>query len=118
VTLVDALHALAAVCLVTGALLNLTAGIGLVRFPDVLSRMHSATKPQVLGLLLMLVGTGLRLDRGADVLTLVLVGAFQVITAPIAAQMVARAAYRTGQVREDLLVVDELVEQHGNPADE
>jgi len=39
-------------CLLAGAALCLTAGLGLVRFPDVLSRMHAGTKPQVLGVLL------------------------------------------------------------------
>ena len=52
---------LGAVCLVAGALLSLAAGIGVLRFPDALSRMHAATKPQVLGVLLMLLGIALRL---------------------------------------------------------
>jgi len=51
----------AAACLVIGALLTLIAAIGILRFPDLLTRMHSATKPQVLGLLVVLVGLGLRL---------------------------------------------------------
>jgi multicomponent Na+:H+ antiporter subunit G len=33
---------------------------------------------------------------------------FQMLTAPVAAHMVGRAGYRTGKVRGDLLVVDEL----------
>ncbi len=45
-------------CLLAGAFLCLTAGLGLVRFPDVLSRMHAGTKPQVLGVLLVMVGGG------------------------------------------------------------
>ena len=49
----------AAACLTAGALLTLVAALGILRFPDVLTRMHSATKPQVLGLLLVLVGLGL-----------------------------------------------------------
>ena len=42
------LDVVALACLLAGALLCLTAGLGLVRFPDVLSRMHAGTKPQVL----------------------------------------------------------------------
>ncbi|HEY8474818.1 MAG TPA: monovalent cation/H(+) antiporter subunit G [Natronosporangium sp.] len=99
---------IAGACLLAGALLSLAAGIGLLRFPDLLSRMHAATKPQVLGLLLILTGTGLRLGNVVDITTLVLVGAFQLATAPVAAHMVGRAAYRTGQFRRDLLIVDEL----------
>jgi len=99
---------LAAACLLCGALLSLAAGLGLLRFPDLLSRMHAATKPQVLGLLLILTGTALRLGTLVDITTLVLVGIFQLSTAPVAAHMVGRAAYRTGQFRRDLLITDEL----------
>lgn len=98
----------AAVCLLAGALLSLAAGVALVRFPDLLSRMHAATKPQVLGLLLVLVGCGLRLREAVDITTLVLVAVFQLGTAPVAAHMVGRAGYRNRQVRDDLLLVDEL----------
>jgi multicomponent Na+:H+ antiporter subunit G len=99
---------LAGACLLSGALLSLAAGLALLRFPDLLARMHAATKPQVLGLLLILTGTALRLGTVVDITTLVLVGAFQLTTAPVAAHMVGRAAYRAGQFRRDLLVTDEL----------
>jgi multicomponent Na+:H+ antiporter subunit G len=99
---------IASACLLGGAVLSLAAGLGLLRFPDLLARMHSATKPQVLGLLLILTGTALRLDTVVDITTLALVGAFQLAVAPVAAHMVGRAAYRTGQFRRDLLVTDEL----------
>ncbi|GHJ16192.1 MULTISPECIES: monovalent cation/H(+) antiporter subunit G [unclassified Micromonospora] len=106
---VDALLDTAAgVCLIAGALLSLAAGIALVRFPDVLSRMHAAAKPQVLGLLLVLLGCALRLRTGVDITTLVLVGMFQLATAPVAAHMVGRAAYPHDDIRRDLLLTDEL----------
>jgi multicomponent Na+:H+ antiporter subunit G len=105
---------LAGTCLISGALLSLAAGLGLLRFPDLLSRMHAATKPQVLGLLLILAGTALRLQNTVDITTLILVGIFQLATAPVAAHMVGRAVYRTGQVRTDLLVVDELAEDRAD----
>ncbi|XVU29366.1 monovalent cation/H(+) antiporter subunit G [Actinoplanes sp. CA-054009] len=102
------LDVVAAVCLVVGALLSLSAGVALLRFPDLLSRMHAATKPQVLGLLLVLLGCGLRLRDAVDVTTLILVAVFQMATAPVAAHMVGRAGYRAGLARADLLVTDEL----------
>lgn len=102
---------LAAICLLVGAFLSLSAGIGMVRFPDVLSRMHAASKPQVLGLLLILTGVGLRLRTGLDITTLVLVAVFQLATTPVAAHLVGRAAYRTRRVRHDLLIADELSER-------
>ncbi|WP_028646709.1 monovalent cation/H(+) antiporter subunit G [Nocardiopsis sp. CNT312] len=105
---------IAVLCLVAGALLSLVAGVGLVRFPDLLSRMHTAAKPQVLGLLLVLVGIGLRIapvETGVfNVGTLLLVGLFQIMTVPVAGHIAARVAYRSGRIREDLLVTDELAE--------
>jgi len=109
------LDAIAAVCLVLGALLSLTAAIGLARFPDLLSRLHTATKPQVLGLLLILVAVGLRIDEPLDIGIVVVIGILQMVTSPVAAHMVGRAAYRTGQVRTDLLVTDELVDEYRGP---
>lgn len=102
------LDVLAAICLLGGSFLSLAAGIGLTRFPDLLARMHAATKPQVLGVILMMLGLGLRLRNGPIIWMLVLVALFQLLTAPVSAHMVARAGYRTGKVRHDLLVVDEL----------
>ena len=99
-----------AVLAVLGALLALTAAIGLLLLPDVLSRMHAATKPQVVGLLLILVGAALHLRSSVDVWMLVLTGAFALITAPVTAHMVGRLAHRTGGVRQDLLYVDDLAD--------
>ncbi|MBO1752906.1 monovalent cation/H(+) antiporter subunit G [Actinotalea sp. BY-33] len=107
-TLDVVLDVLAAVCLLGGAVLTLAAGVGLVRFPDLLARMHTATKPQVLGLILMMLGLALRLRSGPVMWMLLLVALFQMLTSPVAAHMVARAGYRTGKVRKELLVVDEL----------
>ncbi|NMM17082.1 MAG: monovalent cation/H(+) antiporter subunit G [Cellulomonas sp.] len=98
----------AAACLLGGAFLAFAAGIGVLRFPDLLARMHAGTKPQVLGLMLVLTGLALRLRSGPAVWALLLVVLFQMLTAPVAAHMVGRAGYRTGKVRGDLLVVDEL----------
>ena len=98
----------AAACLVLGVLLSLIAAVGILRFPDVLTRMHSATKPQVLGLLLVLLGLALRLRDASSLGLLALVALFQLVTTPIASHMVGRASFRAGQVRTDLLVVDEL----------
>lgn len=96
------------VCLLGGAFLAFAAGVGALRFPDLLARMHAATKPQVLGLVLVLVGLALRLRDRGPVWALVLVALFQMLTAPVAAHLVGRAGYRTGKVRADLLVTDEL----------
>ncbi|HPB72982.1 MAG TPA: monovalent cation/H(+) antiporter subunit G [Phycicoccus sp.] len=97
-----------AVLLLAGALLTLVAAIGLLRFPDLLSRMHSATKPQVLGLLLVLAGLALRLREPSAIPLLALVAVAQMLTAPVASHMVGRKAFRIGLIEPDTLSADEL----------
>ncbi|WFE19386.1 monovalent cation/H(+) antiporter subunit G [Solwaraspora sp. WMMD937] len=101
------LTVLSGTLLIGGALLSLAASIGLLRFPDVAARIHAATKPQVLGLLLVLSGLALRLQSGTELATLLMVAVFQMATAPVAAHIIGRAAYRADLVRRDLLVTDE-----------
>ena len=109
-TLGGVLDAAAGLCLVLGAFLSLAAGLGLVRFPDALSRLHAATKPQILGLILVVAAIALDARSWSTLLTLIPVVVFQMLTAPISAHMVGRAGYRTGNFRSDLLIVDELDE--------
>jgi multicomponent Na+:H+ antiporter subunit G len=99
-----------AVLVLGGSMLALTASIGVVRFPDTLSRMQAATKPQVLGLLLVLAGAAVRLRGSVDVGMIILTAMFTLITAPVVANRVGRLAYREGNIREDLLTADELAE--------
>ena len=94
--------------LLGGGILAFGAGVGLLRFPDLLARIHVATKPQVLGLIFVLLGLAVRLGGVPVVWALVLVAMFQLLTSPVAAHMVARAGYRTGKVRPGMLVLDEL----------
>ena len=97
-----------AVFLVAGALMSLAAAVGLLRFPDLLSRMHAATKPQVLGLLLMLSAIGLQMRLWSLLPILIVAWLFQLLTVPVSAHMVGRAGYRTKHRRPELLSVDEL----------
>jgi len=100
--------AVAVVLVLAGAFLCLTAGLGLVRFHDVLTRMHAGTKPQVLGILLVMLGGAIRLQGWSATWMLLLVAAFQLLTAPVSAHMISRVAYRRRHVRRDLLLVDEM----------
>lgn len=93
-----------------GAAICLLGSIGMLKLPEVLSRSHAATKPQALGILLVLIGVALRLRTGIDAGTLALIIFFQLLTGPVASHLVARSAYRTGGIHADLLF-DELDEQ-------
>jgi multicomponent Na+:H+ antiporter subunit G len=102
------LDVVAAVCFLIGAFLAFVAAVGIMRFPDLLARMHSGTKPQVIGLIFMLIGLGTQLRDMAASGILVLIVLFQLLTSPVATHMMARATYRAGQVPPESLVVDEL----------
>ncbi len=98
----------AAILLVLGTLLSAVAGFGLLRFPDVLSRMHAATKPQVLGLFLALAGLGFALETWAVVPVLIVAWVMQLITAPVSAHLVGRATYRSHHLDPAHMAVDDL----------
>jgi multicomponent Na+:H+ antiporter subunit G len=97
-----------AVFMVVGALMSLGAAVGLLRFPDLMSRMHAATKPQVLGLFLLLASVGLQLRTWWVWPVLFVAWIFQVLTVPVSAHMVGRAGYRTKHLHRELLTTDEL----------
>ena len=103
----SALDLAAAVLVLAGSALALTAAIGVLRFPDTLTRMHAATKPQVLGLLLVLGGATIRLSGNVDVGMLILTAMFTLITAPVIAHRVGQLAYREQKVGDEL-TVDEM----------
>jgi multicomponent Na+:H+ antiporter subunit G len=90
----SAAEIISTVLVLTGALVALTASIGLLRFRDTLSRMHAATKPQTFGMLLVLSGAGVRLGHNVDIGMLILAGLFVMITAPVVAQRIGQLAYR------------------------
>ncbi len=98
----------AAVLILTAVVLAIAAGLGLQRFPDVFARMHAATKPATLGLVLVLAGAALRVDDPGDVAKLLLVLALQFVTAPVGAHMIGRAAYRAGTELSPTTTCDEL----------
>ena len=91
-----------------GSLLALTAAIAIVRFPDTLPRMHAATKPQVVGLIMVLAGAVLELRGNVDIWMLVLVGIFTLFTAPVIAHM-RRTGGVPGAARSGRAVDDQRV---------
>lgn len=103
-----ALDVVSAVLLLSGVSLAVIAGIGLNRFPDVFARMHTATKPATLGLVLTLSGAALQMDEPGDVAKLLLVAFLQFVTAPVGAHMVGRTTHQSGGQLDPDTVVDEL----------
>ena len=84
---------LTAVIWIAGALFALLAAIGVLRMPDVFTRMQASTKAATLGLGCLLVGAALQLGDFGSVIRLLSIGAFILLTTPVSALVIARAAY-------------------------
>ena len=76
----------------TGAAFSLIAAIGLIRMPDIFTRMHASTKAGVLGSSLILIAVGVVIGDGGTWARIVVANFFLVLTAPIAAHMIGRAS--------------------------
>jgi multicomponent Na+:H+ antiporter subunit G len=87
------------VVLVVGALFSLLAAIGVLRLPDLSSRIHAASKAGVVGGGLILLSVPLVTLNGSVALRAVLGVIFLVLTTPVSAHLLARAslnaAYRS-----------------------
>ena len=92
----QAVTALSWVLLVSGAFFLLTGSLGMVRLPDVFTRMHAAGMTDTMGAGMIVVG--LAVYNGADLVTvrLLLILAFLWFTSPIATHAVAKAALAGG----------------------
>jgi multicomponent Na+:H+ antiporter subunit G len=94
--------------LVVGGLFAVVATVGLVRFPDLYTRIHAASKAGTLGSGMMLVALALASGH-FDVATRAIAGvAFLLLTAPVAAHLLARAAYVVGFKPWEETRIDEL----------
>ncbi|RHW37996.1 Na+/H+ antiporter subunit G [Neobacillus notoginsengisoli] len=88
---------IAAFLILTGALFSFLSSIGLLRLPDVYTRIHAASKSSTLGVLFTLVGTFVffLFSEGYFSIRLILGIFFVFLTAPVSAHMIARASYST-----------------------
>lgn len=95
--------------IVVGAAFSLAAAIGINRLPDVYCRMHAASKAGTLGSGVILLALALHADDAATVMRAVAGFVFLLLTAPIAAHLLAKASYEAGYRLWDKSVKDELI---------
>lgn len=103
---------IAAFLILFGALFALIAAVGLWRLPDIYSRMHSASKAGTLGSGLMLIAIAVHAGDTGTVTRAIAGFVFFLLTAPIAAHLLAKAAYSVGYKLSDQSVRDDLSENH------
>ncbi len=91
----------------TGAVFSLLAAIGVLRMPDVFTRMQTSTKASTLGIGCLLIGAALQFGDLSSVIWLAIIGAFVFLTTPVSAHVIARASYVAGVALWSGTVVDE-----------
>lgn len=99
---------IAAFLLLAGALFALTAAIGVLRLPDLYTRMHAASKAGAVGAGLILLSVAMISLQGPVVLRAILGILFLLLTTPVSAHLLARAAYRTGLRLSANTTLDEM----------
>jgi multicomponent Na+:H+ antiporter subunit G len=82
-----------AILWLAGSAFALLAAIGVLRMPDVFTRMQASTKASTLGLGCLLLGAALQMGDLASLIRAASIGAFVFLTTPVAGHVIARAAY-------------------------
>jgi multicomponent Na+:H+ antiporter subunit G len=100
------------VLMLIGGIFCLVAALGVVRLPDVLTRMHAATKAGTLGTGLLVLAEALFYRQLGISLRAATVVALLLLTAPVAAHLISRAAYRSGVPLSERTWIDELKNQN------
>ncbi len=102
-----------AACLLAGGFFLFVAGLGILRLPDVLIRMHASTKAGTLGVGLVFAAAALYFRDTAEIAIAALTVIFLLVTAPVAAHAIARAAYRTNVPLSSRTHIDEWKGKYG-----
>ncbi|WP_257346136.1 monovalent cation/H(+) antiporter subunit G [Pseudalkalibacillus decolorationis] len=98
------------VLLLAGTFFVFSSSIGILRFPDVYSRLHAASKSATLGVSGVMLAAFLFFLFEDDMVSgkLILGILFVLLTAPVSGHMISRAAYRTGVPLSDRTIKDDL----------
>lgn len=98
--------------LLAGGFFVFVAGLGILRLPDVLIRMHASTKAGTLGAGLIFIAVAVHFGDTVSVSLAILTVVFLLITAPVAAHTIGRAAYRMRVALWDKTHLDEWKGQY------
>jgi multicomponent Na+:H+ antiporter subunit G len=101
---------IAGIAVVLGSLLALLGAIGLIRFPDVFTRIHAAAKASTMGVILATLAAALEAETFAALALLLLVAALLFLSAPLGTSLLARAAYHDTETSRILDDRDDLAD--------
>ena len=108
------LQYLAAGLMVIGALFSLLSAVGVLRLPDLYTRMHAASKAGAVGAGLVLLSLAVSSGDSPVILRAILGILFLLLTAPVSALLLARAAYRTGHRPASATIINDLDRETGD----
>jgi multicomponent Na+:H+ antiporter subunit G len=111
---------LTALFLVLGSLFSLVAALGMLRLPDTVMRMHATTKAGTLGAGLILIAEAFFYAELGITLRALAAITFLLLTAPVAAHLIGRAAYYSGIRLWHKTWIDQLKDRYApdkHPAD-
>lgn len=99
-----------AILILLSSIISVLSAIGMIRFPDIYSRAHAATKTTTLAVLITLVGAFIYIWLGEGYMSvrLMLGIVFVFITAPVSGHLVLRASYRANVKMADATADDAL----------
>ncbi|WP_010677574.1 monovalent cation/H(+) antiporter subunit G [Bacillus timonensis] len=108
---IEIIELIAALSILVGTVFSFFSAVGLIRLPDLYSRAHAASKSSTMGVLFILVGTFLFfIMEGTFSIRLFLGIFFVFLTAPVAAHVIVRSAYRSKVPLAPQSVQDDLKE--------
>lgn len=90
------IRAISYMLMLLGVFFSLASAIGIVRFPDVYTRLHAGTKALTGGALFILAGAALQADSWQSAAKILLIAGFLLATNPVSTHAIARACYRHG----------------------
>ena len=99
---------LAALLVVVGAGFSLMAAVGVLRLPDLYTRLHAASKAGAIGAGLIFLAVAVASLDGAVILRSLLGIIFLLLSTPVSAHLLARAAFRSGEAPTATTTVDDL----------
>jgi multicomponent Na+:H+ antiporter subunit G len=99
---------LGAVLMLIGSLFCLLSAVGILRFPDLYTRLHAAAKAGTLGAGLLLLGAGVSSEDFWILLRSIAGLAFLIVVGPVSAHLLARSALRTGTIPDNIPSIVQL----------
>ena len=96
------------ILLLIGSVFASLGALGILRFPDLYTRLHAASKAGPLGAGMVLLGAGLVSGDPWTILRTVVGLVFLILVSPVSAHLLARSATKTGVEASSIMSINEL----------